>query len=137
MDKFEEKPLTVTERRILENQEYKRRRQFLYKVGYNSSGCYILTFPNGKKYIGKAMKLGRRLEQHFSILAPVKISSKRPHCKWYDIAMSENKGAIKSFQDINVQIYYTLQYEEKEKELLKNVPIEARHNYYNTQWNDL
>ena len=136
MSDFESAPLTVTERRILANQEYNKRRQFLYKVGYNSIGCYILTFPNGKKYIGKATSLGRRLEQHFSILAPVKAPSKRPHCEWYDVALKENEGMIKSFRDIDVQIYYTLQCDKKETELLQSVPIEERSNYYNTQWNE-
>ena len=62
MEEFKIKPLTVSERKVLENKERAELNEMLYKIGYNSAGCYVLTFPNGKKYIGRSDTLGRRLK---------------------------------------------------------------------------
>ena len=136
MADFQIIPMTVSERKYLQNKEYRLRNEFLYKVGYNSSGCYILSFPNGKKYIGKTKSLGARLKEHFRQLVPIGIECKNYDALWYQQAKKENEGQIKTFRDIGVQIFYTVDITKKENELLRQVPKEERDQYYNTQWND-
>lgn len=136
MNDFEKVPLTVSQIKMMQDQERKERQDFFYQVGYNSIGCYIITFPNGKKYIGKSDRLGYRIKQHLSQLIPIGRPPRTYSSLWYEQAVKENKGMMKSFRDVDIQVIYNLN-PNKETSLLQAVPLEERSNYYNTQWNDL
>ena len=121
-------------------QERKEQRDKAIKPLEGVSGVYILTFPNGKKYIGQSSNIGERLKSHFSIL----IYSKRrdmyqsrqyiqdKELPWYTLCKQENPN----LQVKDIQIYWeAAQYpKERETELLKSISVEDRCKYYNSQW---
>lgn len=132
MGDFENVPLTVTERKILANQEQQKRQKILYKIGYNTAGCYELTFPNGKKYIGKSIKLGHRIADHLRELIPTNGKViKKYSMNWYAIAVKENEGRLNSISDIRIRGWRSKSCDILEKQLLSSIPVEERCNYYN------
>lgn len=136
MEDFKIFSLTVSERQLIIDQEYKKRNEFLYGIGYHKAGCYEMTFPNGKKYIGKSSQLGKQLQKYFEILVPIKPKIKKEQYKrgWYEKAIEENKGRLKTFADLRIRIWYDRDYVLLEKELLESVPEDCRSNYYNTNF---
>lgn len=103
-------------RRQKENQELYN---YLYSVGYYNEGVYILTFPNGKSYVGYSKRLGNRLKE---IFASFKLGYGKS--KWIEKAIEEN-GKL-SFKEIEVKIKASKNYKEdceKEKERLRKNQI--------------
>ena len=105
-------PLTVEEKKIVDNAEYQRRNDIFYEIGYYTSGYYELSFPNGKKVIGWSKHLGKQLKEIIRSVAPVKGSIRKTYvAKWCLAAKEENKGLIKSIEDIKIKVWETLDYE--------------------------
>lgn len=116
-------PKTIEEIEIKKREEEKSLNSFLYKIGFNSAGCYILNFPNGKKFLGSSATLGKRIKYHFKLLFPTpkqQLSLARK-ADWHNICREENKGKLKDFRNIRIEVFYTLAFKEKERELRKEI----------------
>lgn len=65
-------------------------------IGYlpnslNFSGVYLLSFPNGKWYVGSSKNLGERLASHLK-----ELNREKPSVHWYSQAQKENSFPILS-----------------------------------------
>ena len=99
---FKEIKLTVQEKQQLEQDIRDKQHEYLFSVGYKREGIYILTFPNGKKYLGSSLCLGTRLKEIFGQL----FWHNKIKQKWIEKALEENKG-MKDFRDLSIKIVYT------------------------------
>lgn len=109
----------------------------------NFSGVYMLSFPNGKWYVGSSINLGERLKSHLCNLNNQKVST-----KWYSVAQEENMFPIYKYKNklgnqmpwwelykLNyLSIHYCRceDYGEYEDQILKS--IEDKNMWYNTQF---
>lgn len=89
-----------------------------------SAGVYVMTFPNGKKYLGQTVNFQERIESHFSGLFG---NRKSEVMAWYSDCLKENPQ-LKP-RDIQIECIPTGSRKILEKEMLSQ--IENRAAYYN------
>lgn len=92
-----------------------------------SAGVYIMTFPNGKKYLGQTNNFQKRFEGHFSGLFG---DRKSEGMSWYSKCLEDNPQ-LKP-EDIEIECIPTGSRKALEKEMLSQ--IEDRTEYYNCSY---
>lgn len=99
---FKEIKLTVQEQQQLKQDIRDKQHEYLFSIGYKREGIYIITFPNGKKYLGSSLCLGTRLKEIFGQL----FWHNKIKQKWIEKALEENRS-MKDFRDLSIKIVYT------------------------------
>lgn len=92
-----------------------------------SAGVYIMTFPNGKKYIGQTVNFQERIKGHFSGLFGNRESERMV---WYPDCLKENPQ-LKP-RDIQIECIPTGSRKTLEKEMLSQIENKAA--YYNLSY---
>ena len=92
---------------------------------HETAGVYIITFPNGKKYLGQSKNIKHRLSEHFSYLSNYFNYKSAPD--WYGICLKENPGL--QLEKISIEFIAAKNCRELESEMLQS--IEDRTQYYN------
>lgn len=127
--------------------EEAKRRKFLEtrKKVFNSipsvPGVYILTFPNGRQYIGQTKDLRAAISRHLKNLFPSLVTiyrrrrnSENEYClNWYKKCRDENPD-LKTYEGVKFEYYEDENPVEKEKEILSKYSKKDLKNFYNTSW---
>lgn len=97
-----------------------------YDWKYEGSGCYLMLFDNGKKYLGSSKNINKRLKQHISAFFSKKTTD------WHkDAAKTFEKDSI--FK--HVEFYYcpAEDYKSLEEDWLRKIKTNGYDKqYYNT-----
>ena len=93
-----------------------------------AAGVYIITFPNGKKYLGQSKNIKRRLSKHFSYLSNY-LNYKNPP-EWYGVCLKDNPGL--QLEKVFIEFIAAKNCKEIESEMLRG--IEDRTQYYNSDF---
>ena len=99
---FKEIKLTVQEQQQLEQDIRDKQHEYLFSIGYAAKGIFEITFPNGKRYLGNSLCLGKRLKEIFGQL----FWKNKIKQKWIEQAIKENPK-MKDFRDLSIKIIYT------------------------------
>jgi hypothetical protein len=123
---------------VAKRERHLRERKAILLTIPNQGGAYILRFPDGTGYIGKAVNLRKRIEKHLIEIFPSPKMLYHRKCNeawsWYDICRESNPEM--ELSDIDITWFLSDDPCGKEKELLQSVDKGDRHLYYNTQWNN-